>query len=442
MFRLALAFIVFCTSQSLAQTPAAISPKILTYTQDLYRALHAQPELSFQEKETSQRMAAELAELGFDVTQGVGGYGLFGVLENGEGPTLLIRADMDALPVKEATGLNFASTKTAEMTPGNIVPVMHACGHDLHMANLVGTAMSLVARKEEWSGTLVLIAQPAEERGAGAKAMLSDGLFKRIPMPDYNLALHVSADLPAGTVGLTSGYAMANVDSVDIKVRGTGGHGAYPHVTQDPIVIASKIVLALQTLVSREISPLEAAVVTVGAINGGFKHNVIPAEVDLQLTVRSYSDGTRMQLLEGIKRIAKGEAIASGIAEDNLPIITVKDEYTPSVYNNPNLSERALRTFKSLLGDDKALPLPPVMGGEDFARYGRTAEKIPSLLFGLGAVNPKTYEKAMSKGKTLPSLHSEFFAPDYKPTLETGISAMTALSLELLAPQENLPDAP
>ncbi|MEM9287980.1 MAG: amidohydrolase [Pseudomonadota bacterium] len=399
----------------------------------LYKDLHANPELSFQEKKTSARMAAELEALGFSVIRNIGGYGVAGVFEHGPGPTVLIRADMDALPVKEATGFAFASKQVADISPGQSVPVMHACGHDVHMANWVGTAKTLLARKDEWSGTLVFIAQPAEERGAGARAMLGDGLYKRVPLPDYNLALHVGASLPAGMVATTSGYALANVDTVDIYVKGVGGHGAYPHTTKDPIVLASKIVMALQTLVSRELSPLEPGVVTVGAFNAGSKHNVISDEAHLQLTVRSFSEEARALLLNGIKRIAHGEALAAGLPEDKLPKVDINEEHTPSVYNDPALTERVMAALVDTLGADNVISTAPVMGGEDFAEYGRTKEDIPGLIFWLGAVNPETFKSAKVAGTTLPSLHSPFFAPDYELTLKTGIKAMTTAALELLA---------
>ncbi|MET0402589.1 MAG: amidohydrolase, partial [Cystobacter sp.] len=296
----------------------------------LYRELHANPELSLQEKATAARMASEVNALGFTVTTGVGGTGVVAVLKNGPGPVLLIRTDLDGLPVEEATGLPYASKVKALTREGAETRVMHACGHDMHMTSWVGTARRLVAMKTSWSGTLVLIAQPAEEVGVGAKAMLADGLYTRFPKPQYVLALHDWSGLPAGKVGYTPGYTAANVDSIDILVKGVGGHGAVPHTTRDPIVLASRIVVALQTLISREVDPQDAAVVTVGSFHAGTKHNIIPGEARLQLTVRSYSDATRRHLLDGIARTARGEAIAAGIPDDRMPVVTVKeDEVTP-----------------------------------------------------------------------------------------------------------------
>lgn len=400
------------------------------YLESLYKHLHANPELSFQEEETAARMASELKSLGFSVTEGVGGHGVVGVMENGAGPTLMIRADMDALPVKEMTGVPYASDKTAVEQTGQPVHVMHACGHDVHMTVFIGTARRLVEAKDGWSGTLMMIAQPAEERGAGAKAMIAEGLFERFPRPDYNLALHVSSGLPAGKVAYTAGYALANVDSVDITVKGVGGHGAYPHTTKDPIVLASRIVLALQTIPSREIDPQDPAVVTVGAIQGGAKHNIIPDEVKMQLTVRSYSDGTRANILDAIERIAVNLGRAAGLEEEMLPVVAVKDEYTPATYNDPQFSERIAAAIREALGASDVAMTDPVMGGEDFGRYGR--EGIPSMIFWLGAVPPEQYAAAQKGELSLPSLHSPYFAPLPEPTIKTGVRAMTAAAMEIV----------
>jgi hippurate hydrolase len=396
-----------------------------------YRHLHENPELSLQEMNTSAYLADQLAATGFEVTTGVGGYGLVAALRNGDGPVILFRADMDALPVEEQTGLPYRSTVRAVNAAGEDVPVMHACGHDIHMTVLLGIARQMAADKASWHGTLLLIAQPAEEIGAGARAMLADGLYERFPVPDYNLAFHVSPELPAGRIGYASGYALANVDSVDITIYGKGGHGAFPHTTKDPIVIAARTVLALQTLVSRELSPLDSAVVTVGSIHGGTKHNIIPDEVTLQLTVRSYSDETRDLLLRRIREISQGIAQAAGLPENRLPRITVKDEYTPAVYNNPGLLDRILPVLEATLGENAVTAVDPVMAGEDFARYGRTQEQVPGALLWLGAVNAQRYEAAQSDGEALPGLHSALFAPDAGPTIATGVRAMHAVLLEL-----------
>ncbi|MGV7222048.1 MAG: amidohydrolase [Nitrospinales bacterium] len=403
-----------------------------SFLKDFYIDLHKNPELSFQEKRTAKRVADELTSLGFEVTIPVGGTGLVGLLKNGEGPTLLIRTDLDALPVKEQTGLPYASTQTTVDDLGKTVNVTHACGHDIHMTVFIGTARQLVKIKNQWQGTLVMIGQPAEERGAGARMMLADGLFERFPRPDYNLALHVFPDLAAGSVSYSTGYAFANVDSVDIAIHGIGGHGASPHKTRDPVVLAAKIIMALQTLVSREIPPLDPSVVTVGSIHGGTTHNIISDKVDLQLTVRSYSDKVRKQLLDGIKRISLAEGKSHGLPDSLLPTVKIKKEATPSVYNDPVFTKRMANVFEQTLGKDRVSESPPVMVGEDFARYGRVEPKIPSLMFKLGSVDENLIAQANEKGEDLPSLHSPFYAPLPEPTIKTGILAMTSAALDIL----------
>jgi len=400
----------------------------------LYRDLHAHPELSLHEVRTSARIADELERSGFAVTRAVGGHGVVAVLENGAGPTLLIRSDLDALPVKERTGLAYASTQTATDDGGREVSLMHACGHDVHMTVLVGTARELARQRAAWRGTLILIGQPAEERGLGAKAMLDDGLFDRFPRPDFNLALHVSAELAAGTVAVMGGAVAANVDSVDIAVHGVGGHGAYPHMTRDPVMLAASIVMNLQTLISRERPPLDPAVITVGSIHGGTKSNIISDRVDLELTVRSFSDATRRLLLDGIARLAQGQAHALGWPEEKLPVVTVREENTPAVWNDPALAERLRGAFAAVLGPEQVLRVSPTMGGEDFARYGRDDPRIPSVLFWLGAVDATRHAAAAENGTALPSLHSAEFAPDATTTIATGVKAMQAAALDLLAP--------
>lgn len=407
-----------------------------TDLEKLYRHLHANPELSFQEKNTSARLASELRAVGFDVTEGVGGHGIVGVMSRGAGPTVLVRTDTDALPVQEETGLEWASRVRAVDDLGTEVPVMHACGHDVHMTCFVGTARVLAAMKDGWTGTLVFIAQPAEERGAGARAMLADGLYEKFPRPDYALALHVDSSIEAGTVGFTPGFAMANVDSVDITVRGIGGHGAYPETTKDPVVIASQIVVALQTIVSREIRAIDPAVVTVGSIHGGTKHNIIPDEVRLQLTVRSYSDSVREQLLSSIRRIAVGVGRTAGLPEELLPEVrTMEEEYTPSTYNDPALVGRVTGVFRALLGEENVTERESMMGGEDFGRYGREEPRIPIFMYRLGSIGPERFRAAVREGKgRLPSLHSGYYHPDAEPTIRTGVLTMSAAVLELLAP--------
>jgi hippurate hydrolase len=402
------------------------------YLESLYYHLHRNPELSFHEKKSAKRMAKELRKAGFEVTENVGGYGLVGVIKNGPGPVLMIRADMDGLPVKEKTGLGYASKTRVIDDLGKTVNTMHACGHDIHMTVFVGTARRLAEMKDKWSGTLVMIGQPAEERGAGARAMLNDGLYTRFPRPDYAMGLHVNAVLPSGQIGYAEGFELANVDSVDITIPGIGGHGAYPHTTKDPIVLAAQIINALQTLVSREIPPIEAGVVTVGSIHGGTKHNIIPDQVDLQLTVRSYSDQTRDTLLAGIKRIAHAQALVMGFPEDKLPVVKVRDEYTPALYNDPPLTRRVTAVLRGQLGDARVVEVKPVMGGEDFSQYGRVEPKVPSFFFWLGAVDPVLIKRNQETGKGLPSLHSAYFTPLPKPTILTGVEAMTAGALDLL----------
>ena len=399
---------------------------------NLYKFLHSNPELSWQEDKTASHLADILEADGYEVTRGVGKKGVVAILENGKGPTLMIRADMDALPVEEKTNLKYASKVRQINRFGKEVPVMHACGHDIHMSVLIGTAKNLISMKNSWSGTLMLVLQPAEEVGQGSLAMLEDGLFERFPRPDFNLALHVGGMGPAGTIGYQLGYAMANVDSVDIIVNGVGGHGAYPHTTIDPIVLASQIVLSLQTIVSRKIDPLEPAVVTVGSIHGGLKHNIISEEVRLQLTLRSYSDEVREKTIDEIKKIVKGLGIAAGLPESKIPKVLLKDEYTPALYNDPEFSRKVLSFISEEIGDENVSEISAVMGGEDFARYGRQDPKIPSLLFWLGGTSKEDWKKFQNNEIELVSIHSPFFAPDPKPTITTGIKAMSASALGLL----------
>ena len=398
---------------------------------DLYKELHANPELSYQEIETSARLAVILKEMGYEVTEGFGGTGVVAILKNGKGKTIMLRADMDGLPVKERTGVSYSSKKKVINLEGQEVFTMHACGHDIHMTVLIGAARALIESRNKWQGTLILILQPAEEVSGGARAMLREGLYTNYPRPDYNLALHVSADLEAGKVGYLSGYAMANVDSVDILVKGIGGHGAYPHKTKDPIMLATQLVMALQTIVSREISPLEPAVVTVGSIHGGTKHNVIPNEVKLQLTIRSYSDSVRNKTLAGIKRIAENLARSAGLPNTLYPVITVKDEYTPAVFNDPKLTRKLKQSFEKALGKDSVIQVSQVMAGEDFGMDGRIKPIIPTSLFWLGSVNKTKYNLSNRRGNPLPSLHSDVFMPDPIPTINTGIKALTQAAHDL-----------
>ncbi|HEX5133868.1 MAG TPA: amidohydrolase, partial [Thermoanaerobaculia bacterium] len=351
----------------------------------LYLDLHQSPELSFHEEKTAAKMAERLRALGFEVTTGVGKTGVVGILRNGKGPTVMLRTDLDALPVEEQTGLPYASKVTTRDESGDHVHVMHACGHDIHMTSWIGAATLLSRAKDRWRGTLMMVGQPAEERGGGASKMLADGLFTRFPKPDFAFAIHDSAQAPAGTVLPISGYALANVDSVDITIYGRGGHGAYPHTTIDPIVIAARTVLALQTIVGRENNPLDPAVATVGSIHGGTKHNIIPDQVKLQLTVRSYKDDVRKHLLASIERIAKAEAAAAGAPRP--PDVAVSDG-TPATYNDPAVTKRVADALVRGLGADRVSQAEPVMGGEDFSEFGRAG--VPSTLVWVGAVEPKT----------------------------------------------------
>ena len=408
----------------------------------LYKYLHANPELSLQESNTSAHLASELELLGFEVTtglgndwveakalrdqgevrEGVGGYGVVGVMRNGDGPTILLRTDTDGLPVPEQTGVPYASTVSNIGWSGVDSPVMHACGHDIHMTSWLGAARRLAETKDDWSGTLIMLAQPAEELGLGAPALIADGLFERFPTPDANIALHVSAGLPSGTIGYTEGFALAAVDSVDITVHGSGGHGAYPHTTKDPVVIAAHIVTSLQTLVARNVDPQEPAVVTVGSIKAGAKHNIISDRAEMKLTVRTYSDEVRTILLDGITRIANGQAATFGAPP---PEVTFESDYIPSTYNDPALTAQSITAISAAIGADNVITTPAVMGGEDFAHYSRTEEKIPSMIFWLGGVEP---EKVAS-GEPLPSLHSPFFAPDADVAIPVGVNALYAAAI-------------
>jgi hippurate hydrolase len=403
---------------------AAEMPRLVA----LYRHLHAHPELSLQEKETAARVAAELEAAGCTVTTGVGGHGVVAVLHNGEGPTLMLRADMDALPVVEQTGLAYSSVVKARDPAGKEVGVMHACGHDVHMTVLIGSVHYLSGHRDRWRGTLIAIGQPAEERTMGAHAMLDDGLFDRIPRPTFGVALHVDAALAAGRVGVRPGYTLANSDSIDITVRGVGGHGAYPHTTVDPIVQAAELVTALQTIVSREVKPTEPAVITVGSIHGGTKHNIIGDSCHLQLTVRSYSDDVRTLLLAAIERKARSVAAAHRAPE---PVIVVA-EGTPAVFNDRQLATRLENAFRGVLGDEQVTEAEQSMGGEDFSLFGKAG--VPILMYRLGAVDESRLERYASLGRPAPSLHSATFHPDAEPTLATGILTMVTAAVELLPP--------
>lgn len=418
-------------SNSLRSEILKILSSELRSLNELYIDLHKTPELSFREINTSRKMEKELKSAGFEVTYGVGKYGVVGIIRNGPGKTIMVRADMDALPITERTGLPYRSKVRAKDSAGNDVGVMHACGHDIHMTVFTGTARVLAKLKDKWSGTLMMVAQPAEETGIGAKAMLADGLFTRFPRPDYALALH-DGPFPAGLVSSKPGYILANVDSVDIEVKGIGGHGAAPETTKDPVVLASQIVMALQTIVSREVPANKKAVVTVGSIHGGTKHNIIPDRVYLKLTVRSYEKEIRKNILNSIKRIAKGIGIAAGLKEKDLPVVTIMNESTSATYNDPELTEKVMNSFKKVLGENNVIPAEAVTAGEDFSEYGRVEPKIPTFIYWLGAVNLEKFMEAQRSGEKLPGLHSPFWAPDFEPTIKTGVLTMSSAVLDLL----------
>ncbi len=412
---------------------AAVDKAIDTQIADLvefYKDLHTHPELSLTEQRTSAKLAKELEKLGFEVTTKVGKFGVVGVLKNGQGPTVLVRTDMDALPVVEQTGVPYASKVTVRDNSGREVGVMHACGHDIHMTSWTGTARFLAGAKDKWQGTLVFIAQPAEEIGAGARLMLQDGLFKRFPKPDYCLALHSDPQVEVGHISFSDGLAMANVDSVDILVKGRGGHGAAPHLAVDPVVLAAKIVLDLQLIVSRERNPVEPAVITVGSIHGGTKHNIIPNEVKLQLTVRTTTDAMRKHVLEGIERVCKAAAV--GMRAPEPEITFMPDEFTPKLLNEAKLTRKTTAMFKEVLGEDKVHERPPMMGGEDFARYANGGE-IPIFLYFLGTIDAERVAASMKEGaKPLPSMHSDSYYPIPEPSIRMGVKTMSLAVLNLV----------
>jgi hippurate hydrolase len=398
----------------------------------LYRDLHANPELSMQEVRTPAKLAAEVRKLGFQVTEHVGKTGVVAVMKNGPGPVLLIRADMDALPVKEETGLPFASKVMGKLPDGTETPVMHACGHDTHVATWLGTARRLAAMKDQWSGTVVMVLQPGEELVMGAQAMLDDGLFTRFPKPDYLIAFHDAATLPAGVIGVTPGYVLANVDTVNVVVKGVGGHGAYPQNTKDPIVLASRIVTSLQTLVSRENTPFNPAVVTVGSFHAGTKSNIIPDQAKLALTVRSYAPETRKLLLDGIRRIVRGEAIAAGMPDDRMPTVEIEQPSADATYNTPELSARLTKLFGAHFGADRVVEGQPVMAAEDFSRYWLADKTKQSTIFWVGGVPKAKWDAANGDTTKLPALHSPLWAPEAETVISTATEAMTVAAFDIL----------
>ncbi len=394
---------------------------------DLYIDLHQTPELSSHETRTAAKLAARLRALGYEVTEGVGGTGVVAILKNGSGPTVMLRTELDALPVEEKTGLSYASKVHAQDDSGRDVPVMHACGHDLHMASLVATADIMAHSKASWHGTLMLIGQPAEETISGAKRMIADGLFTRFPKPTVGVALHVGNYLPAGQVGITPGIYDANADSLRITIYGKGGHGAAPHSTIDPIVIGARTILTLQTIVSREVKPGEMAVVTVGYFRAGTKNNIIPDQAELGLTVRTYKADVRKQVLTAITRIAKAEALAGGAQQEPL----IEDyESTDSVYNDPGLAQRLRAPLEAALGKQNVVTTEPITPSEDYTFF--IEQGVPSLYMSLGGADPRKYAESKNTGVMLPSNHSPFFAPDVDPALHSGIKAEVAVLRNLL----------
>ena len=423
------------------QTPQSLADAELPSLLGIYKDLHSHPELSGYEERTAALVAKELRATGCQVTEELGkyensklkGYGVVGVMKNGDGPTVLVRTDMDALPVEEDTGLPYASKVVAKNDEGKDVHVMHACGHDVHIAAFIGVARALAKLKDRWHGTIVFVGQPAEELGTGARALLKDGLYEKFGKPNFALGFHDKADLETGRIGVTEGYTTANVDSVDVTVRGVGGHGAYPHKTKDPIVLAAEIINTWQTIVSRENNPLDPVVLTVGSIHGGTKHNVIPDEVKMQLTVRTYKSQVRERVLADIDRIAKGCAAAAGMPAELAPIVSVpKDPNTIAAYNNPELTKRLVAIWKKSLGDENVEMVDPTMGGDDFSEYSLPDHSIPAVYFHFGAVDPAKIAEYKQGRKELPTLHSSKFGPVPEPTIRTGMIGMTTAVLDLM----------
>ncbi len=405
---------------------------VYPHVQTLYVDLHEHPELSGHEVNTAGTVAAKLRVLGYEVTEHVGGTGVVAILRNGSGPTVMLRTELDALPVEEKTGVAYASKVTTKNDAGLTVPVMHACGHDIHMAALIGTAEIMAKIKDQWHGTLMLIGQPAEETVGGAKGMLADGLFTRFPKPDFAIALHTTNNLPAGKVGITPEYARSNSDTVNITIYGRGGHGARPETTVDPIVIAAKTILALQAIISREMKPGDPAVITVGYIQGGTKNNIIPDEVHLGLTVRSFTTEVRTKLLAAIQRVAKAEAESANAPKPPLVRVT---ESTNAVYNDPKLAERLSQALSQALGASNVEKIPAEMVSEDFSAYVEAG--VPSLYFSLGVADPAKFKEAEASGVPLPSNHSPFFAPDVEPSLKTAIESEVAVLRNLMGSGNN-----
>jgi hippurate hydrolase len=397
----------------------------------IYQNFHAHPELSGQEKETARRVAESFFRLGAEVAAGVGGHGVVGVIRNGKGPTIMIRAELDALPILEASGLPYASRIKVRGEAGEEVGVMHACGHDMHLAILIGTAGLLMRLRAEWKGTLLLIAQPAEEALEGARAMLRDGFFRRFPLPDCALALHVKPELPAGTVALKPGPITLGAEALRVTIRGRGGHGVSPHKARDPVVLAAQIVLAFQTIVSREVNPGETAILTVGAIQGGTAANVIPEQVTLKLMTRFSTMEVGNQMRSAVERIAKGIAEAAGVPSALLPEVFDPEHPYPPVVNDPIIAKRLEKLWREVFGPEKVLSIPTQSISDDFGEFGCEAPPVPLIFYSIGCTDPRRFAESPSGAEKVPSLHNPCFAPEPKETLQTGLLAMTAAALDL-----------
>lgn len=427
-FAIALSLSTFVAATR-AEDPQAWADAHLEELVTLYKHFHSHPELSLREKETAERLAEEWEATGLKVTAGIGGHGVVGILENGDGPRIMVRTDLDALPVVEKTELVYASTVKAPDGAGGETGVMHACGHDIHITNTVGVARYMATHKDRWNGTLMFIGQPAEERGAGAQKMLDDGLFTKFPKPDMAIALHCDHRLETGRVGISPGFILANVDSIDIEIFGRGGHGASPHTTIDPVVIAAHLIVDLQSVVAREIKPGEPAVITVGSIHGGTKHNIIGDSCKLELTVRSYEDKTRKHLLAAIRRKALAAAASAGAPEPKV----LSTEGMPATFNDQSLTAKLEKTFRRVFGDTQVTSPPPTMGGEDFSLY-YVVGKVPCCMFRLGTIDAKRLAGYERLKQEPPSLHSPLFYPDPEPTLRTGVIATCWGLLDLMPP--------
>jgi amidohydrolase len=418
--------------QSIDQYIQKIYPEIEKH----YLQLHQNPELSLQEKETSAFIANQLRNMGYEVTEKIGGYGVVGIIKNGVGPVLLIRTDMDALPMEEKTGLSYASTKKAIGNDGKETFVAHSCGHDVHMSVFLGTAKTMAEHRSQWRGTLIMVGQPAEEVGLGAWNMMKDGLYQKFPHPDFAIAFHDDPFLEAGKVGYKTGALMAGVDMMNVTVYGEGGHGAAPHTTIDPIVLSAQMIQAYQTIVSRRIAPTEPAVVTVGSIHGGTVHNIIPDQVTMQLTLRSYSPDVREEMINSVKRISENLARAAGLSESKMPTFWVREPHTPALINDYQLTTKMAELFQKNLGPDNVVEVKAQMIGEDFSNFGLQERKIPITMFYVGATSSEKMKEYKEKGLDLPGLHSPYFAPIPEPTIKTGIKAMSIFAMDILKNQD------